>query len=546
MSDAAIGKSVLSTTNIFDRLGLADRRDNLGRTYLDLEDPSRIEQRFANIFEFDKFRENTVATNRDVGARAWIMRGAVREDDTSKAVSYLPGSGNYPLDDPYEPINRFCNHFFDPVNIRPLTGFCFNSTLDMAPNWAIGTTDAFANPVQRATGYRNHFTVFAAREAMWRALTLRDKNGANISLGGTSANQYAERLAYWATTFRSVGDVMHLLQDMAQPQHTRNEPHPRGSAAFYELYADARAGGPSNKTATIFDIDGLTLARTAGTLRDLDYTLRDGAGNLVPYPIPRLNSFTDYWATTRGAIPRSDQNVATGLGLAEYSNRGFLTEGSSLRATNFSEYQFPPRLASDPSYTTSVPVSLCDTPGAAGSFVKIKYLLRDVVDATVPSSTEKIKLQSQSAWNGAGASLYTVNHCVMDDNLRLLIPRAVAYSAGLIDYFFRGKLDFKVPEENVYAIQDHSDTLVSNKLTGGFNKIKVKVKNSTDPITPSGSSVTINQDMTSGSLVAIVKFRRNDCYRAETLQGQPGSPIYSSACRSVDEEIVVSVADFRA
>ena len=92
MSDAAIGKSVLSTTNIFDRLGLADRRDNLGRTYLDLEDPSRIEQRFANIFEFDKFRENTVATNRDVGARAWIMRGAVREDDTSKAVSYLPGS----------------------------------------------------------------------------------------------------------------------------------------------------------------------------------------------------------------------------------------------------------------------------------------------------------------------------------------------------------------------------------------------------------------------------------------------------------------------
>ncbi len=34
------------------------------------------------------------------------------------------------------------------------------------------------------------------------------------------------RHAYRATTFRALGDVLHLVQDMGQPQHTRNAAHP--------------------------------------------------------------------------------------------------------------------------------------------------------------------------------------------------------------------------------------------------------------------------------------------------------------------------------
>ena len=65
---------------------------------------------------------------------------------------------------------------------------------------------------------------------MFRALTLfrKDANGALISLDdGTWSASYREsqRKAYWATTFRALGDVLHLNQDMAQPQHTRNEVH---------------------------------------------------------------------------------------------------------------------------------------------------------------------------------------------------------------------------------------------------------------------------------------------------------------------------------
>lgn len=66
--------------------------------------------------------------------------------------------------------------------------------------------------------------LFSAREAMWRALTLKDQFGSRSIASGTSARALeAERLAYWATVFRALGDVAHLIQDMAQPQHTRND-----------------------------------------------------------------------------------------------------------------------------------------------------------------------------------------------------------------------------------------------------------------------------------------------------------------------------------
>ncbi len=358
MSNTAYDKSLLALSGTYDRLGLTNVRTNLGINYFDLSDPNSVSPRFGLQFDIDKF-PSRVRIPDTSSALAWIMRGAVREDDTSTFVSYLPGAGNFPTDDPYGPINRFCNHFFDPVNVRALTGFCFNSTLDMSPNWVIGTADAFASPVQRQSFYRNHFSVFAAREAMWRALTLRDKNGLNIALGTTTPALASERLAYWATTFRSVGDVVHLLQDMAQPQHTRNEGHPSGAAAWYEAYADARAGGPTIKPAQTFEIDAGALSVAAGTLRPLDYELRDSTGNLVAYPIPLFNSYTDYWTTARGAVPRDDASIANGLGLADYSNRGFLTLGTGLNGATASEYRFPPRLSSDPSYTQSDVVNLC-------------------------------------------------------------------------------------------------------------------------------------------------------------------------------------------
>jgi hypothetical protein len=160
----------------------------------------------------------------------WLLRGAIREDDLMWPV------GDNPQDDPYSPLGimRVCNHFYDPINNQPLTIKSIRpcSLLlqpnDIAPQWAMGSTDVFTGPDTPDTSRRNHFTVFDAREAMYRALTGKTKD--NTDAGPTSQPATAtHRQAYWATVFRALGDIVHLVEDMAQPQHTRNDMHPDAS-----------------------------------------------------------------------------------------------------------------------------------------------------------------------------------------------------------------------------------------------------------------------------------------------------------------------------
>lgn len=119
-----------------------------------------------------------------------------------------------------------------------------------------------------------------------------------------------------------------------------------------------------------------------------------------------------------------------------------------------------------------------------------------------------------------------------------LIPHAVAYSAGLINYFFRGQLAIRVPDDGVYAIVDHSKFTDTDALHGyrGFGEIKLRVKN----VTPSLTGGSDPEPMTGGELLAVLKFHRNACYRAD-LSGEPGAQgINRDSCRTENEEVVVS------
>src|SRR6185437_8575395 len=85
--------------------------------------------------------------------------------------------------------------------------------------------------------------------------TLLTKSGdvyTDISSSVDASIKQQWRQAYWATAFRALGDVLHLNQDMAQPQHTRNEPHSgklcplvklclSGHTSVYEKYINGRA-----------------------------------------------------------------------------------------------------------------------------------------------------------------------------------------------------------------------------------------------------------------------------------------------------------------
>src|SRR5690349_3202950 len=219
-------------------------------TYYDIAEFITADSKTWKDYETNIIRD--VREVSDSSPRSWLLRGAIREDDN-------------PNEDPPTPqdispsLRRPLHHFFDPFYNRALTStglFILDSDIHKNPDWAIGSRDSFNAPNNREIGRRNHFSIFDAREAMFRALTLKrlnqDGSFSDVDSTADSAARYLLRKAYWATTFRALGDVLHLVQDMAQPQHTRNEPHSGmgcltqtafclgGHASIYERYINAR------------------------------------------------------------------------------------------------------------------------------------------------------------------------------------------------------------------------------------------------------------------------------------------------------------------
>ncbi|MBK6981855.1 MAG: hypothetical protein IPH30_10425 [Betaproteobacteria bacterium] len=388
----------------------------------------------------------------------WLMRGAIREDDGGEVVKSKIGN---PADDPFPPlINRFCNHFLDPIAQRPIYGrgfssFCFwESPIFDSAQWTLGTLEPFVTTPSEWALRRNHYTVLDAREAMWRALTLTDKTGNAIArqVGPYNFTYEELRRYYWASTFRALGNVVHAIQDMGQPQHVRNEGHGLMGSG-YEKYVDARA-----RRLSEYKVDGLQLISTKGQLPGLVY---DNG-----YPIPRFTRYSDYWSTRLG--PNSDPRYA---GLADYSNRGFFTIDSNIGNT---AYPMPSPSASNYGRIRA----------DSGFFgISATYLMGSVPD-DLTNFLDTVSMSTEGVFAGLVGSLpslrrqYTLSKRNYDDRANLLIPRAVAYSAGFIDYFFRGTMQVSLPADGVYAIADHAQFNAGNPASG-FTKIKLKLANTT-------------------------------------------------------------------
>jgi hypothetical protein len=249
---------------VLKKLGLYDKEYVFKLRYIDIG--SSLTDRNATLFEAEAMGKVRIAIA-DIPSPytipGWIIRGAIREDDNT--IETPPGTPEG--DEPGGVFQRSYAHFFDPQNDRPLT--LLGERGPKSPDWALEADKTIS-------GRENHYNIPSAREAMWRALTLKKllPNGTLESIipGGNNVGAAAaedERNAYWATTFRAVGDVVHLLQDAAQPQHTRNDAHsglgcdPRnfqavclaGHDSFVEKYLKARtlrASSTSTSNSTSF------------------------------------------------------------------------------------------------------------------------------------------------------------------------------------------------------------------------------------------------------------------------------------------------------
>ena len=152
---------------------------------------------------------------------AWLMRGAVREDDYGIGGTLgvpMGMSEGAPRDrDPWGEFLRVSSHFYDPVHNIPLTvlGVAQGSK---ATDWALGMTNALDVSEPEDTGRRQHFSLHDFYNNLYWAMTLvRPHLGGGPRDSIDRERDSDERKQRFATSLKSLGHVVHLLQDMGQP-----------------------------------------------------------------------------------------------------------------------------------------------------------------------------------------------------------------------------------------------------------------------------------------------------------------------------------------
>lgn len=504
----------------------------------------------------------------DFPIQNWLLRGALREDDlTPSGYIIAHDDCGEPEPDPNGPINRVMNHFYDPINDVALTpplvtcgATAPNGVCSKSVDWALGYVNSFATPPMIDTSRRNHFTYEDARQNMWFALTgqVNRPGGSNTETDAQRETDAIDRYFGWATSFRSLGDTIHLMEDGAQPQHVRNDPHgpilTSGEQQAFEGYTNARvlniAGKANSYVQEFFALpNSLSLPSiSAGT-----------------YPVVAFSTPLRFFTTRLGTDSTNPTmvNADSRYGLLDYTNRGFFTGGTLPGSTGVDFVEPSPTI--DSSYT-SVPQPCVAGASLAGSVTHLTcthltHAVPDNVDSgyvdALPQGFSQPPLLLQSAWSQVlpGSMIarphsgYMIGVEEFQTQANLAIPRAIGYSAGMLNYFFRGQLAVTAPTEQIVAVLNqgaqHTMNAQGYPCVGtatndgcaifGFQTIRVNVRNTTPSITESGTGTVVPQSMiatTAGTpdfsnpnsgnayLVAVARYHRNACYKPD-LSGEP-------------------------
>jgi hypothetical protein len=311
---------------------------------------------------------------------------------------------------------RVFNHFFDPQangnQGRPLTiGVALGRT---SPDWALEDRDP---EVVGGVGGSNFFSYTDAVRLLFFSQRGGSRSERNLAMG-----QVLLRL----------GHIIHHIQDMAQPQHTRNDAHgpPQRAAAFYERYTE----------------------------KEINPTLEAQILRPFPLPKPSFDFARQFWT----------DHLEAYRGMADFSSRNYISSGTNFRAgTGFGipvlpALNFPkPDGVNVPSGTNkTIQRIVVDVRLLSGRVVQMpmEYIVGDVFDGgsnTTPSVVFRDKLlASTSLFDrvlesllGTAFRTQGVDENVFRSNYSILLPRARSYSAGLIDHFFRGVGALQVERE---------------------------------------------------------------------------------------------------
>jgi hypothetical protein len=446
---------------------------------------------------------------------------------------------------------RSVNHFFNPVNNRALSPVFYTS-----PSWALE---------DQGSAIGQSYSYADARKYYWQALTNADATTRNTDFG---------------LTFQILGQVVHHIEDMAQPQHARDEAH-CSSIGWCRWPGPLNQYHPSMYEGYVFDctifqylvILGYATTSTPGfpcpavfnaatyplgamvSVNDANNAFNfndpaNGVTNIKYFPSPR-----SFWTTST----TGGNNGAFGFGMAEYANAGFVGVHTNLtgsltniQPSNAAPANSLPSPNGNGALVNVLPMSdprilgnLAPANGPTMSFIgtPITDYFAPYLSVAAPDSlTSTFSIYSFYLDQAQLPQVFSYNRVNANAAASLLIPRVISYSAGLLNYFFRGNIGIGLPHEGVYSILDHASQYGPNSSTdptsktAGFTQIKVNLWNASADQEP----------MTKGTLAAIVRFRRNLNY-VDDLSQEPGSQgvswlVGSPAVRGSTDEVILAPA----
>jgi hypothetical protein len=350
----------------------------------------------------------------------WMVEGSAREDDDETKTG---GAGGI----------RSLNHFYDPL---ALVGLEFSDRpFGLAPG-QLGQDSFYWGSKLKAPGYDVSLYGLLKNMGTYNDWSWQDARNYEL-FGLTNANKI-DRDRNLAQMFRALGDVMHLLEDTSQPQHVRNEQHadrPALLAVFYE--------SPSEKYG----------AKNVATL-NYQHSMLDW----------RANGFTklkDFWdrgfyngTSAQPLIDNEDSNQPKKqLGLAEFCNGNFVGERHTymelMGSSSPFRYPFPSLYSGTDINQLLKHPEIYGKPTSLGSVgVGLRYIVAKTGQGrqvTHHAAVNYLVAANPDVGLPAGVYSATVNDPdVLKDYHDILIPEAIKYSAGLLDYFFRGTMDVTV------------------------------------------------------------------------------------------------------
>lgn len=387
----------------------------------------------------------------------WLRKGATDED---------------------KPICRASHHFHNPLlpwlqsqmSDTPWMDYACDVPRYSNITWATGYTSPpplGAKTTVAVSPFYSRLSWDSARDYFYKALTF-------------SAN--ADRENYFAKTFEAIGHVLHLLEDMAVPAHTRNdfESHLFPNSAsflggFIDRYQPFEQYVQNNPNLVV------------------------SAQTVTPsFADTRL---TDFWDTDQ--YNGSNPSTFTNIGLAEFSNSNYFSDFTIPNNGVTPQHTFPyPHLGSTNISGPNYQICTYQFFGIAS----VNYVSRMNGGPCPPTAVAADHFAVVSLMNmpGTSSDINSISHVWLNDDVyeqyaKELLPRAVGYSAGLLNYFFRGTLDVSWPNTGVYSIADGSQTPYTD--TNGnhhqqFTKIRAAILN-----------ITPNEAIGAGTLTAVARYK---------------------------------------